>query len=234
MGAREVQTDSRKLRIGLRGGVVRDPARRDAQRREILEAASRVFARKGYADATMDDIAAELGTSKGVLYYQFRNKQDIIVETRQATSGGAAERLEAIAAGPGDIARRMERAVRDLVATGFEEQSRHVIQTSIASGLDPVHRARVRVIERRYEAALIGLLREGAAAKAFVVGDLKITAFTIIRACLSPAHWFKPDGGASAAEVADVVAGMVMRSLGATPGPEVLRPAEGEPGKGTP
>ena len=47
-------------RIGLRGSVVRNPELREEQRRHILDAASRVFARKGYAGATMDEIAAEM------------------------------------------------------------------------------------------------------------------------------------------------------------------------------
>ncbi|WP_239507204.1 TetR family transcriptional regulator, partial [Stenotrophomonas maltophilia] len=62
----------------------------------------------------MDDIAAEMGGSKGILYYQFQSKQDLIVETRRVASGGAAERLEAIAARPAPLLERMEAAVRDL------------------------------------------------------------------------------------------------------------------------
>ena len=60
-------------KIGLRGSVVRNPEQRAEQRRQILAAAGRVFARKGYEAAKMDDIAAEMGGSKGILYYQFKS-----------------------------------------------------------------------------------------------------------------------------------------------------------------
>ena len=49
---------------------------REEQRTHILEAAKRVFARKGPA-ATMDDIAAESSVSHGLAYRYFANKEAI-------------------------------------------------------------------------------------------------------------------------------------------------------------
>jgi len=54
------------------------------RRHEIIEAAMRVFARKGFWGTTVDDIAAEAEFSKGALYFYFKNKEEIflsIVET---------------------------------------------------------------------------------------------------------------------------------------------------------
>lgn len=204
---------TRTAKIGLRGSIVRNPEQREEQRRQILAAASRVFARQGYEGTTMDDIAAEMGGSKGILYYQFTSKQDLIVETRRMASGGAAERLEAIAARPLPLLDRMELAVRDLIVTNFDELSRHVILTSITQGLDEAHVAAVRAIERRYEKVLIALLDEGMATGLFARADVRATAFTVIQTCLSPARWFREGKGASAKEVTDVVTDMIMRGL---------------------
>ncbi|MCZ0732785.1 TetR/AcrR family transcriptional regulator [Phreatobacter sp. AB_2022a] len=201
------------VKLGLRGSVVRNPAQREEQRRQILAAAGQVFARKGYEGSTMDDIAAEMGCSKGILYYQFQSKQDLIVETRRVASGSAADRLEEIAAQPLPVLERMELAVRDLIVTNFDDFSRHVILSSITQGLDAAHIAQVRIIERRYEKALIALLEEGIAAGLFVSGDVKAMAFTVIQTCLSPARWFRAGKGSSAEEVTDVVTGMVLRGL---------------------
>src|SRR3954470_22154723 len=44
---------------------------------EILEAARKVFARKGFDQTTVDDIAAAAGVAKGTLYLYFRSKRDI-------------------------------------------------------------------------------------------------------------------------------------------------------------
>ena len=56
------------------------PTTRKGQRtrRKILEAAGRVFARDGYVDARMLDIATEAGLSTGGLYRYFDNKTDVM------------------------------------------------------------------------------------------------------------------------------------------------------------
>jgi AcrR family transcriptional regulator len=43
----------------------------------ILEAAQKVFADKGFHDATVDDIAAAAGVAKGTVYLYYRSKQDV-------------------------------------------------------------------------------------------------------------------------------------------------------------
>ncbi|MFD2027299.1 TetR/AcrR family transcriptional regulator [Promicromonospora aerolata] len=49
--------------------------RQAAQTRQLLlEAAARVFARRGYGRATIDDVAAEAGASKGAVYHHFASK----------------------------------------------------------------------------------------------------------------------------------------------------------------
>ena len=47
---------------------------------EILEAARKVFARRGYSQATVDEIAAAAGLAKGTLYQYFPSKQEIYFE----------------------------------------------------------------------------------------------------------------------------------------------------------
>jgi AcrR family transcriptional regulator len=49
----------------------------EKRRAEILEAAFRVFARKGYHDTNVADIAAELAIGHGTIYRYFKNKLDV-------------------------------------------------------------------------------------------------------------------------------------------------------------
>ncbi|MGH2870587.1 MAG: TetR/AcrR family transcriptional regulator [Solirubrobacteraceae bacterium] len=49
-----------------------------AGRDELLIAALRVFARRGYQQAGVDEIAAEAGYSKGALYWHFAGKQELL------------------------------------------------------------------------------------------------------------------------------------------------------------
>jgi len=46
--------------------------------RQIVEAAARVMARKGFAGTTMKDIAAEAGITAGLIHYYFDSKEDLL------------------------------------------------------------------------------------------------------------------------------------------------------------
>jgi AcrR family transcriptional regulator len=52
-----------------------DPAKRE----QILAGAWRVFKRKGFDAASMNDITREAGVSKGTIYVYFSNKEDLFV-----------------------------------------------------------------------------------------------------------------------------------------------------------
>ena len=56
------------------------PEYKEEAKSKIVEAARVVFAKKGYHDATMDDVAKEVGVSKGALYSYFKSKEDILKE----------------------------------------------------------------------------------------------------------------------------------------------------------
>jgi AcrR family transcriptional regulator len=58
-----------------RTGRQRSPRKRD---REVVDAAARVFFRRGYADATVQDVADELGILKGSLYHYIDTKEDLL------------------------------------------------------------------------------------------------------------------------------------------------------------
>ena len=47
-------------------------------RRRILDAGLRVFSKRGYEGASMDDIALKLEATKGLLYHYFRSKEELL------------------------------------------------------------------------------------------------------------------------------------------------------------
>lgn len=50
-----------------------------ARREEIVQAALRIFAAKGYEAATLDEIAEAADFGKGTLYNYFPNKEDLLL-----------------------------------------------------------------------------------------------------------------------------------------------------------
>ena len=68
-----------------------------AQTRErLIEAAARVFAEKGFATTSLDEVAEAAGLTKGAVYSNFENKEDLIQAVLQASQ----DRMSGI----GDIA----------------------------------------------------------------------------------------------------------------------------------
>lgn len=85
--------------------------RRAATRTELLDAAARVFARRGFHGASVDEVAAEAGYTSGAVYSHFSGKDDLFLaafehdvaryvkEMTEAHVGGATadERTESLA-----------------------------------------------------------------------------------------------------------------------------------------
>ncbi len=63
--------------------------RKQARPAEILDAALRVFAAKGFAAARMDDIARAAGVTKGTIYLYFENKEAVFKALVRTEIGGA-------------------------------------------------------------------------------------------------------------------------------------------------
>ena len=53
-------------------------------RQQLLDAAARTFARKGYAGASVEEIAESAGYSTGALYSNFASKEQLFLELMSA------------------------------------------------------------------------------------------------------------------------------------------------------
>lgn len=56
----------------------RDAERRERTRRKLLDAAGRVFARKGYHATLISDIVGEIGAGQGTFYRHFSGKRELV------------------------------------------------------------------------------------------------------------------------------------------------------------
>jgi AcrR family transcriptional regulator len=61
---------------------------------EILEAALRVFAERGYRNTRLDEVAAAAGVTKGAVYHYFANKEDLLLRAIEHYQARAFGRLE--------------------------------------------------------------------------------------------------------------------------------------------
>src|SRR5205814_10708682 len=82
---------------------------------QIIDAAVRVFARNGYYNSRVSDIAREAGVASGTIYLYFKTKDEILVTLfREKMAAWVAHVRERIAGEPDAVAK-----VRGLVALHF-------------------------------------------------------------------------------------------------------------------
>lgn len=92
-------------------------ARAQTRQRRILDAALRVFSRKGYRDASVDDIAGGSGTSKGGVYFHFPNKEAIFLALLNRTTTRLLEKIELALAAHEDPVAKADAALLTVVRT---------------------------------------------------------------------------------------------------------------------
>jgi AcrR family transcriptional regulator len=133
-------------------------------RERILDVALDLFARKGYAETSLREIAAELGFSKAALYYHFESKQDILLALhRRLHSLG--EGVLALVQAEADADDTWERLVDLLI--GFALQNRRLIELHARNqeAIAALHRDEALkkhgpVQQHDLENHLLGLLRD--------------------------------------------------------------------------
>jgi Transcriptional regulator len=70
---------------------------RDNRKEQILQAALRVFARRGMVATKISDIASEAGMSHGLVYHYFKSKDEIFVTLVQQASENSLRVIDAAA-----------------------------------------------------------------------------------------------------------------------------------------
>ena len=77
------------------------------KRRQLLDAAVRVFARKGFHASRVGDIAEEAGVAKGTIYLYFRDREELVEKTFETAIGELHKRVDAALDSEGTFEQRL-------------------------------------------------------------------------------------------------------------------------------
>lgn len=69
-----------KLRLRMKRKRMTQAERREDTREQVLAAAAHVFAKRGFHGTSLDAIAEEAGFSRGAVYYNFADKEELFVD----------------------------------------------------------------------------------------------------------------------------------------------------------
>lgn len=132
-----------------------------AQRRVSIEdAAARLFARNGYSATTVEDIVAEAGVSKPMLYRHFESKKELHVKLLERRRDElAAAPLDRFLASKGNPEERLAAMIDAWFAHVEQHPDTSRVLFQDATG-DPDIQALQRELRRRQRAADVALLRE--------------------------------------------------------------------------
>jgi AcrR family transcriptional regulator len=78
------------------------PGRTARKRQMVLDAASALFLRQGFAGTSMDEVAARAGVSKQTVYKQFASKEALFLGIVQSMTGAASDRVQTEMPDPAD------------------------------------------------------------------------------------------------------------------------------------
>ena len=67
---------------------------KEKKRVKIMQAALKIFSRKGYSPAAVDEVAREAGIAKGTLYLYFQDKEDLFFSTIMYVFDNLASNME--------------------------------------------------------------------------------------------------------------------------------------------
>jgi AcrR family transcriptional regulator len=148
---------------------------------EILDAARQIFAKKGFADATMDEIAATSGLAKGTLYLYFKSKRDVYLRTLQH---GSTELLKRVTANTQEVT-GVRAKLRTTIATRVEyaEENRDFIKIYLTEFINVTHPASInkdfRDVQLKLAQGVEQVLRDAVDHGEIQPLDVETIAFTI-------------------------------------------------------
>jgi AcrR family transcriptional regulator len=155
------------------------------RRDELVAAATRLFAERGYHGTSMADLAEAMGVQKGSLYSLTDSKQELLVAI---TREGAAAFHAALDAVPEDEPplERIRLALRAHLAVVAAQVDAATVFTREWRFLEEPERTAFRAERRRYEERWHDLCRE-AAERGALRADLDVEAAVLL--VLSAANW---------------------------------------------
>lgn len=184
-------------------------------REDVVQAAGRLFAERGYHGTSMRDLGKELGLLGSSLYSHIDTKQELLVEVVErggrlfqasaasalAVEGSAADRLRRFVAGHIDV-------VLDHV-----DEARTFLNE--ARSLEPAYRRRVLAARDRYEGVLRELLGAGAVDGSLAAGaDPKLAGIFILSILNAVDRWFHEPGGIDRDALVDEIFSFVTAGIG--------------------
>jgi AcrR family transcriptional regulator len=161
----------------------------EQRREELIDAASKVFMKKGYVDTTVDDITREAGTSHGTFYVYFDGMEEIFDAVAQHHVAQEYETVAEILEAPDKLA--IDK-VRDILLMGTESKmSEWWVQEINRPHLLHLRARFAQKSKERFIPLLTGIIRDAVKEGSIDVPFPEATAAFLISAALAQIEGLK-------------------------------------------
>lgn len=197
------------------------------RRREIAHAAARLFAKNGFSETGMDDIAAALKVSKPALYHYVHGKGELLFLIHDELIELLTQQLEdRLSAGlpPASVLRAM---IEDTIGL-MKSHPGHL--KVFFEHFQEIPKPKWAVAKRkrdRYFALVEELIETGAQRGEIAAANPRLTTLAIFGMVNWSYQWYRPRGEMTPAEVADYFWSLLYDGIGADgPGGQAARPPD--------
>jgi AcrR family transcriptional regulator len=193
--------------------ILRKPTRPEIRLEQIRQAAIDVFYERGYAAATMEDIASVVGIQAPSLYHYVSSKQELFralhVDIIQTLIGFVGEMVEN--AGESPVA-RLRAFVVGHVLSHVERQKEVFIADAELRGLAEEGLSEVISLRDNYERIISSVLQDGVT-QGLWKANVRLVTFAILAICSHVALWYRPESGLTPHEVGSYYADFILGGL---------------------
>ena len=181
---------------------------------KVQQAASKLFARHGFAAVSMRQIASEVGVQAGALYLYTPDKQSLLFDLMQGHMQDLLAAWEAQEKGRGPLA-QLEAFVRFHIGFHLDRPDAVFIAYMELRNLSDENFAVIEGLRKRYEDVLEGILREGQQAGVFAVPDTKLAMMALIAMLTGVNTWYREGGRLSRDKVEAIYWDMARKAVAA-------------------
>lgn len=180
---------------------------------EIIAAAAKVFARRGYHGASTQDIADVLGIRQASLYYYFASKEAALEAVCAVGVEDYAERAQKILRDADSAADKVARLVFQHLAPMAERLDFTLVFLRERRFLPEPARRRIRAIERRYERIIERVIESGVESGEFRADlDPRMAALALLGLGNSAAAWYGREPGATLERITSNYVDLLVRA----------------------
>jgi AcrR family transcriptional regulator len=181
------------------------------RRAEIVRAASRLFAEKGYAGTTIRDIAKAVDMQSGSPFYHFKTKHDMLLAVVLEGMDTITRAVGAAAAQPGTPREVFQAMLLAHLEQLLAEDGRHFAATLLHEShhLEPAALAELIEQKDAYEGLWQKALRELKRAGE-IDDDSRVTRLLLMGALNWTVQWYRPNGGRTVKQIAKQISGLLL------------------------